>query len=303
MKVSLTNEQKGLLAELSRAVGRADKKLLYRLVSDPRVVLRAWHLKALKRTKELRVRTFWGGRMDIVFPERVSQVILRRGYFEADVCQYMIRFLGRGMTFLDIGAHLGFFTLLASYLVRGEGRVVAFEPSHETYQRLNKNITNNCECVNARAFNCAAYSEDTEMRFYEYGLRDSAFNSMFGLRDRSGSSVPINEVTVKAKRVDDVLATEQISRVDMIKIDAESSEMHVLKGLRETLASDKPAIILEVGDFGVAGVPQSKEIVAYLLDAGYATYEVCEGEIVAHRISETYGYGNLLFFHEDCLQW
>jgi FkbM family methyltransferase len=213
---------------------------------------------------------------------------------------YIIAFLEEGMTFIDIGAHFGFFTLFASYLVREKGRVLAFEPSPKTYYQLQKNITSCCKYANAEAYNYAAYSENDKMRFYDYGLEDSSLNSIFGARNRNDPSMLKNEIMVQTRKVDDVLTSKEINKVDVVKIDAESSEIHVLTGFRQTLKSCKPKIILEVGDYGICGVPKSKEIITHLQQMDYSPYEVCKGEIVPHVLRDTYEYGNLLFINNKC---
>ncbi|WP_143311714.1 FkbM family methyltransferase [Candidatus Methanoperedens nitratireducens] len=244
---------------------------------------------------EVKVPTFWGGEMSVVLPEDVSVSIWRYGYFEEDVVRYMLRFLTEGMTFIDIGAHFGFFTLLGSYLVGKSGKVLAFEPTPTTYQQLKKNIVCYSNNFNIEIYNCAAFSKETEIKFFDCGLVNSAYNSIFGLRKTDRSSIIKNEITVKARKIDDVLKGKKFKNLNFIKIDAESSEIHVLKGMIETLKNYKPNIIIEVGDFEVHGVPKSKEIITWLEQMNYSPYEIHNGEIVSHIVRERYEYCNLLF--------
>ena len=74
----------------------------------PRLLLKTGRSQALTAT------TFWGGRMEIVVPEAVSTQIFRYGFFEEDVCLFLLKSLRPGMVCVDVGAHFGFFTLLAS---------------------------------------------------------------------------------------------------------------------------------------------------------------------------------------------
>lgn len=100
---------------------------------------------------------------------------------------------------------------------------------------------------------------------------------------------------MKARKIDDVLKGKKFKNLNFIKIDAESSEIHVLKGMIETLKNYKPNIIIEVGDFEVHGVPKSKEIITWLEQMNYSPYEIHNGEIVSHIVRERYEYCNLLF--------
>jgi len=239
--------------------------------------------------------------MNVIYPETVSMNIWRYGYFEEAVCLYIINHLKEGMTFIDIGAHFGFFTLLGSHLVGPKGRVLAFEPTPSTCRQLQKNIANYSEHPNIQIFNCAAYNEEREIKFYDYGIQYSALNSGFGIRRKDAAAFAKNEIKVEARKLDNILKEGGIDHVDLIKIDAESSEIHVLKGMAETLNGSRPALILEVGDFEIEGVPRSKEIVAWLQGMGYSPYQVREGKMVPHEVMENYEYDNLLFLPNNRL--
>jgi FkbM family methyltransferase len=239
--------------------------------------------------------------MNVIYPETVSMNIWRYGYFEEAVCLYIINHLKEGMTFIDIGAHFGFFTLLGSHLVGPKGRVLAFEPTPSTCRQLQKNIVNYSEHPNIQIFNCAAYNEEREIKFYDYGIQYSALNSGFGIRRKDAAAFAKNEIKVEARKLDNILKEGGIDHVDLIKIDAESSEIHVLKGMAETLNGSRPALILEVGDFEIEGVPRSKEIVAWLQGMGYSPYQVREGKTVPHEVMENYEYDNLLFLPNNRL--
>ena len=87
--------------------------------------------------------------------------------------------------------------------------------------------------------------------------------------------------------------------VDGPVIDAESSEMHVLRGAERTIDRFHPRIIVEVGDFDLAGVASSSELVRSLLALGYRAYERSQCDVRLHEPRATYGYGNLLFVHHE----
>lgn len=295
MNSHITDRQKQLKVKLCASMRLSKRKRVVRLITHPWKMLYPKFMKVARRTKEVKVRTFWGGEMTVVLPEDVSTNIWRYSSFEEDVCLFMLNSLREGMTFIDIGAHYGFFTLLGSYLVGREGRVLAFEPTPTTCQQLLRNVTNHSEYPNVETYDCAAYSENTQIKFYDYGLENSAYNSIFGLRKKHSLLNRKNEIVVETRKIDDVLNEKEIRNVNLIKIDVESSEIHVLKGMVETLRNYKPNIIIELGDFEIHGVPESKEIITLIREMNYSPYEVRNGEIVQHAIKERYGYGNLLF--------
>jgi len=294
MRSNIADERKELLHCLSKAARRRSKSKMVRVITSPSRMIYPKLAGIAGMSDRVQAHTFWGGTMKVILPEIVSTNIWRYGFFEEEVCRYMLHHLRRGMTFIDIGAHVGFFSLLGGYLVRKEGRVLAFEPTPNTYGQLAENIRRFSPFPNVQTFNCAAYSEETELQLQDYGVVDSAYNSAFGSRKMKGSSSGVNLVVVNARRIDDVLREQAIQNVHLIKIDAESSEMQVLMGLRETLKQCRPSIIMEVGDFGFDGVPKSSEIIRWLQQMNYCPYETCDGLIVRHQLREHYNYGNLL---------
>jgi FkbM family methyltransferase len=288
--------RKGLLEKLNKAVFQSKRHKVLRLIMCPRKMLYPKYLQKVEKSKEVCSHTFWGGRINLILPEAVSMRIWRYGFFEEDVCLYLINQLKEGMTFIDVGTHFGFFSLLGRNLVGETGRVLGFEPTPSTFEQLQKNIAH---FKNIETQNCALYSEDTSIKFFDYGSVSSAYNSAFGTREEDNSDAVSNckEIIVKAIKLDDLIEEKGITKVDVIKIDAESSEMHVLMGMSKTLLTLKPSIILEVGDLvSNSIIPRTKNIIDWLeKEVDYIPYEIRDGLIVPHIVKDQYEYGNLLF--------
>ena len=100
---------------------------------------------------------------------------------------------------------------------------------------------------------------------------------------------------MSATTCDELVGALGLKRVDLMKIDAESSEMHVLKGAEGLIKDFGPSIILEVGDFDLPDVARSSDLLEWLSERGYVAHECLHGEIVRHQGRDRYGYGNLLF--------
>ncbi len=280
---------------LKAAVQRASRSRVTRRVTAPWKELYPKLLRAVGLSHRASSKTFWNGRFDVVLPEGTSTHIWRYGFFESDVCTFMLRGLEPGMVFVDVGAHFGFFTLLGSDLVTGEGRVVALEPMPRTFRQLNRNASRNNPFRNITPLNAAAYSANTTLLFRDYGLVDSAMDSAFGQRNTGGERGKVGTVQVTARTCDEVVATLGLRRVDLVKIDAESSELHVLFGAERLIQKFAPLLIVEVGDFDLPGVARSRDLVSWLTQRGYVAYECRQGDIVRHEPRETYASGNLLF--------
>lgn len=152
----------------------------------------------------------------------------------------------QGDTVVDVGAHIGRYTLIASKCVDSFGRVVAIEPDPTNFELLNRNIKLN-NLSNVTTLNCAAYSKQANIRLYlPEGL--AAGKSIYEtvIKDRAPTK---KFVVVPAERLDLLLASAQIShrRVNWIKIDVEGSELEVLKGATETLSQSRNiSLLIEV---------------------------------------------------------
>jgi len=145
---------------------------------------------------------------------------------------------------VDIGAHHGLYSLLASGLVGRRGRVIAFEPSPRECRRLTTHLRVN-RCRNVRVEPCAVANESGEADFFVVdGYRDWG-NSL----RPPAIPEPIRRVRVPVRRLDDMLAECGVERLDFIKLDAEGAELEVLEGAKKLLQSPpRPALLVEVQD-------------------------------------------------------
>jgi len=242
------------------------------------------------------VKTFWGDYLNVTLPETVSIQIAFQGYYEKDLTHVLIECLEPGMTFIDIGAHYGYFTLLAAKIVGEAGTVHSFEPTLETYRLLIENVAGR---TNVTVNNKAVYSKTTQLSFRKFGPELSAFNSLFPPRLDQGTleRCEMQVETVEAVSIDDYVEATGI-KPNFVKIDAESAEHFILEGMQETLKRDRPMFTLEVGDSDIAGVPSCKELITYGKSFGYRVFASQMGVIVPHHVQPRYGYDNLLFLPE-----
>lgn len=191
------------------------------------------------------------------------------GGFEVAECEFVRRILQLGMTVLDIGAHHGFYTLLASLRVGPRGRVVAFEPSPRERRLLWQHLRlNRCRNVSVESF--ALGSQPTEAELFLVEGRETGCNS---LRPPS-----VNELTrairVPVQTLDNFLRQGGIGHVDFIKMDVEGAELEVLRGATELLnGRERPVILCEVQ--GIRTLPwgyAAEEIVVFLRQFGFTWF-------------------------------
>mgnify|MGYP001060765249 CR=1 FL=1 len=141
-----------------------------------------------------------------------------------------------GETVIDIGAHIGKYTISSSKAVGGQGVVIAIEAHPENYRILERNIRLN-GLKNVKAFNLAAWNEECELRIFA-GDTSGHHNVTTNMR--------MGQISVKAKAVDDIVNELSLDRVDWVKIDVEGAECEVLRGLKQTISKYRPKIVFEV---------------------------------------------------------
>jgi FkbM family methyltransferase len=280
------------------------KKLLRAPVRS--VVVKAGSMVGPRRrwSVPVRVRTFWGTKMRVRIPEAVSNQLFCCGLFEPSVTAFMLQVLRQGNTFVDVGAHYGYFTLLAAHLVGDKGRVDAFEPTPSTFGVLVGNVRS---LPYVFANQKAVWSQQSELTVADFGTRLAAYNSVFPPRLDGGPSrrEQRGQVQVEAVCLDDYCASQNIHPT-FIKIDAESAEYRILQGMERLLGRDRPFVSLEVGDFDIPSVPRSGTLLQAMIGKEYVPFEYAGGLIRPHTVGESYQYDNILFVpreHPFSRQW
>lgn len=290
-------DQSQLFFSLSQCVEKNKGNSLKRVMKSPLKLPWSKLLEKIcqttHRTMILKARTFWGDDMNVVFPEIVSCFLYRYGYFEPDLTAIIMTHVKPGQTFFDVGTHYGYYSMLASRIVGQLGQVHSFEPTAETYEVLKSNVgAKNNVILN----NLAGWSEETILKFKDFGTQYSAFNSLYAakLDDSVIKKVKPREYDVKAISIDKYIENTGV-RPDFIKIDAENAEYDILKGMAITLRDIRPTITLEVGDVNKGEYKDSSTSVHYLLDHNYKSFEFYGGELCEHKPTKEYKYSNILF--------
>jgi FkbM family methyltransferase len=143
----------------------------------------------------------------------------------------LMEFLKEGAVFYDLGAHVGFFTLLASCLVGDHGQIVAFEPNPENVKYLNKHIEWN-QRKNVTVIE-AAIGDQTQLVCF-----DPCLTGAIGAVCSTGS------MTVQMLTLDYLYKEAKIPAPQVIKIDIEGSECMALEGGRKLISEHRPIILV-----------------------------------------------------------
>lgn len=223
-----------------------------------------------------------GFTMELDITKKTQRQIYLSKVYEPHVTNYILRTLQKGDVFVDVGANVGYYTLMASILVGENGRVIAFEPEEENFMRLSKNIGLN-NFANIIPVNKAIAEEDSEKilninPFNEGGHSIEKFDSYrkngvkWSVQKTKEKFPNINfEQKVHTVSLDSYLSRAAILGTPaLVKIDVEGFELDVLKGMKDLLSLNKPPQI-------ICEVSKSKEkIFSMLADYGYRVYLVDE---------------------------
>ncbi len=143
-----------------------------------------------------------------------------------------------GMCVLDVGAHVGYFSLLFSVRVGPQGCVNTFEPNPANVTKIREMLKLN-QCVNVQLFPVAASDCSEQVRFV------TEHTGQMGHIATGPAAASEGCVTVEAVRIDEVARQHEFRRVDLIKLDVEGAEAKALAGMAELLRRDKPVIVCE----------------------------------------------------------
>lgn len=180
----------------------------------------------------------------MVYPNNdMSRVLYITGTYEPNTLFVLSKILNSGDVFVDIGANTGIYSIVASHLVGSEGKVFSFEPSSREFSLLNENLFLN-SLKNVYPNKLALSNESC---FKSLKLAVSHHNGQNTLcSEFIYNNVDSYEIElVKSVTFDQYIAENQIKKVNVIKIDVEGSEFHVLIGASKCIESQKPILIFE----------------------------------------------------------
>ena len=159
--------------------------------------------------------------------------------YEPDVRGVLTSLLKPGSVFIDCGANIGYFSILAAGMVGPSGQVIAIEANPIAYQRLERNLQANRI---GTAVHCALAAQGGEVQLF-MSVKGDVYSSLHTGGLVTGDS--IQSFKVAACTLEEVARKCALSRVDLVKIDVEGAELEVLKSSPGFLTSFKPVIVLE----------------------------------------------------------
>jgi len=165
------------------------------------------------------------------------------GTYEPETLEFLRNIIKENDVFVDIGAHVGIHALVVAKelkLTGGKGKVIAFEPTNDSFSSLQHNcLLNN---LTIEAYNLALGDKKERTEIFgdrKWGKHDAAVRSLFG----DGEVVQ----NVYMDTFDNWIIDKNIDQINVVKMDVEGAEYKVLKGMVNTLRNMKPQyLIIEI---------------------------------------------------------
>lgn len=215
-------------------------------------------------------RTIFGSRIIGNTEDILPQYIYYFGVWEPNLTAWIQRGLRPGDTFVDVGANIGYFSLLGSRLVGRSGRVVAIEPSPRIVRQLRANIARN-RVRNIRVAPVAASNTSGPLRLFEGPPEHVGATGMFATGEAS------KEFEVQAMTLPEILTEDEARSARIIKIDVEGAEALVVQGMVPLLSVGRADLeaVVEISPGRLAQLGQSTdEVLAVFARAGFNPYAI-----------------------------
>lgn len=244
-----------------KACGR---RALYRILTIPAVgyaLLACWRSGWLPRPRRDALAVLKDGRrLQCRLADR-TQRTMYFGLFEPSETRLLKELLRPGATFIDVGAHIGWFTTAASRCVGEAGTVIACEPYPANAALLAANLARN-QCANVRVVRAAVGSQRGSLVLAAAGGDSGAVTALDWARD--------GRVEVPVVTLDELAAVP--GPVTLLKVDVEGWEAHVLKGAVETLPRTE-YVLIEINRHALKKAGSSpEEIFSLLKEAGFTGF-------------------------------
>lgn len=208
-------------------------------------------------------------KIELNLEDWIQQQIYFLGYFDSRGIGFLKNQLKEGDVFIDIGANIGAFALIASKCVGPSGRVVAFEPVPYVFEYLSANVLRN-QLTNITLEPKAVYSKSEKILLHVSGLGNTGMTSIFSHEEKIGDVIKVQSVAF-----DDYLINQGIEKVDMIKLDIEGAEFEALQGMKESLRKFRPVLFIEINNEVMErGWVSKEQLLTFLRDLGYEQYAI-----------------------------
>ncbi len=226
--------------------------------------------------------------------EHIQQQLFWYGCYEKELGDLLKKMLRPNDVFIDIGANIGYFSLFSA-TISPSIKVISFEPVKDLFQKMKENFSIN-NTKNIVAINAAAGEINEQGELFLSAPDNLGMSSFQQPENYSGRKEKVELVAI-----DDWFRKSGLTKIDLVKLDIEGSELAALKGMRRVLEEQRPALIVEINPetlslFGLKPL----NIYNYLNQFNFDGFLISENGGLQHlnssEISQTV---NVLFIHPD----
>ncbi len=189
---------------------------------------------------------FFGTRMKTILPSGTDIILngIKSHDSEIRLSKFLVLHLKENDTFIDVGAHYGYYSLLASAIVGSHGKVLSIEPSSTSFNLLKENTA---AFDHIKIFHAAASNQKGEFILYEYPGPYAEYNTTIKdtyRNEKWAEKMKPMETKINSLVMDDLFIQENIENA-FIKIDVEGGETNVIKGMTRFLSEKSLVVIME----------------------------------------------------------
>jgi FkbM family methyltransferase len=208
----------------------------------------------------------------------VDQSLYLSGLYEFGDYSEMIRATKTGDFAIDVGAHIGAYTLGLAKAVGTNGQVHAFEPNPVTFRRLQRNVELN-SLGNLRLNQIAVSDSAGEAHLNSPTERNTSGATL--VSEERVHGLPTQTYAVHTTTLDYYVETNGISHIDLLKIDAQGYDLRVLRGAENMIRRWRPRIMIEYDPYWLVRAQSSgSELLDYLRKLRYSVFEAKRGKLV-----------------------
>jgi len=216
--------------------------------------------------------------------------------FEPDTILLIEQITKKGDVILDVGANIGYLSLVFAHSTGSGGKVYSFEPEQNNYNKLLKNISLN-SYNNIESHKIAFSNKETKIKLFKSKDNNLGSHSLIYNPDVLDEEFEFVDTITCDKFITD----NNIMQVDIIKIDVEGAEYEVLQGMTNTLELFRPLIIMEINNpiQEKRNIP-SEKLKRIVINKNYTAYNITpDGNIEFSPLDFKHNIDNILFLPNE----
>jgi FkbM family methyltransferase len=211
---------------------------------------------ASRFTSEADCNPVRGARVTVPLSERIGR-LMWTGCYETELVSLLKEVLCPGMICVDVGAQIGYFSVISAALVAEAGAVHSFEPDPDSFSRL---VRNSYPYPWIKTYNCVVSNSGDEVPFYRSPMPgESGWGAIFNADGERA------RVSVLSCTLDSWMSDEKIEKIDFLKIDVEGAECRVLEGAQAAVTKTRPIMWVEANEVCLSRDGKSVALVVQLL--------------------------------------